>query len=170
MWKQFTVNWLTSGRVAFTTQRAKARRSQQLLWPVKFLGYEAIFNLPFRPKGFYSCRSGMGKDNLLIYSREQLVNQRYRILMALVSNRFCKQTVKKARLTAIVPPKPPSSIPLPVHFEQNIKKRAFRRCHSKYALHHLRGWKTLINGNTALFSSLRTVTLKDQLWSERYIA
>ena len=43
-------------------------------------------------------------------------------------------------------------------------------CHSKYALHHLRGWKTLINGNTALFSSLRTVTLKDQLWSERYIA
>ena len=95
MWKQFTVNWLTSGRVAFTTQRAKARRSQQLLWPVKFLGYEAIFNLPFRPKGFYSCRSGMGQDNLLINSKKKLINKRYRILMDLVSNRFCKQTVKK---------------------------------------------------------------------------
>ena len=95
MWKQFTVNWLTSGRIAFTTQRAKARRSQQLLWPVKFLGYEAIFNLPFRPKGFYSCRSGMGQDNLLINSKKKLINKRYRILMDLVSNRFCKQTVKK---------------------------------------------------------------------------
>ena len=27
--KQFPVNWLTSGRLAFTIQRAKARRRQQ---------------------------------------------------------------------------------------------------------------------------------------------
>ena len=30
MWKQFLVNWSTSGRLAFTIQRAKARRSQQM--------------------------------------------------------------------------------------------------------------------------------------------
>ena len=29
MWKQFPVNWLTSGRLALTTQRTKARRGQQ---------------------------------------------------------------------------------------------------------------------------------------------
>ena len=29
-WKQFPVNWLTSGRLAFTIQRAKARRRQQI--------------------------------------------------------------------------------------------------------------------------------------------
>ena len=28
--KQFPVNWLTSGRLAFTIQRAKARRRQQI--------------------------------------------------------------------------------------------------------------------------------------------
>ena len=28
--KQFPVNWLTSGRLAFTIQRAKARRLQQI--------------------------------------------------------------------------------------------------------------------------------------------
>ena len=30
IWKQFPVNWLTSGKLAFTVQRAKARRSQQV--------------------------------------------------------------------------------------------------------------------------------------------
>ena len=30
IWKQFPVNWLTSGKLAFTVQRAKARRSQQM--------------------------------------------------------------------------------------------------------------------------------------------
>ena len=30
MWKQFPANWLTSGRLALMTQRAKARRGQQM--------------------------------------------------------------------------------------------------------------------------------------------
>ena len=49
--KQFPVNWLTSGRLAFTIQRAKARRRQQIKkWWHKWRDDVELINWPSSTK------------------------------------------------------------------------------------------------------------------------
>ena len=49
--KQFPVNWLTSGRLAFTIQRAKARRRQQIKkWRHKWRDDVELINWPSSTK------------------------------------------------------------------------------------------------------------------------
>ena len=45
--KQFPVNWLTSGRLAFTIQRAKARRRQQIKKTAQVQGRCGVDKLAF---------------------------------------------------------------------------------------------------------------------------